>query len=177
MRDNIPPKFIPMKNSTIKGFFIELSLRKKKWLLRCTYNPNRSFISDHLSTTGNNIDLLLANYESFLLTGDLNVEVHNGFLEEFCDLYNLKNLIKIPTCFKNHNFPTSMDVMLTTSYRSFHNSCAIEIELSDFHKMIVTFMKSLFQKRNLKLFNIEIITTFLQKSIVNIFSVYYIVEK
>ena len=36
VRDDIPSKFIPMKNSTIEGFFIELNLRKKKWLLCCT---------------------------------------------------------------------------------------------------------------------------------------------
>ena len=41
--------------------------------------------------------------------GDLNVEGHNGFLKEFCDLYNLKNLTKAPTCFKNPDFPTSID--------------------------------------------------------------------
>ena len=101
MRDDIPSKFIPMKNSTTEGFFIELNWKlKKKWLLYCTYYPNRSFISDHLSTIGNNIDLLLANYENFFLMGDLNVEGHNGFLKEFCDLYNLKNLIKVPTVLK-----------------------------------------------------------------------------
>ena len=124
-----------MKNSTIEGFFIELNLRKKKWLSCCTYNPNHSFMSDHLSTIGNNIDLQLENYENFLLMGDLNVEGHNGFLKKFCDLYNLKNLIKVPTCFKNSDFPTSIDVMLTASYRNFHNSCAIEMRLSDFHKI------------------------------------------
>ena len=138
-----------MKNFTIKGFFIKLNLRKKKWLLCCTYNPNRSFISDYLNTAGKNINLLLANYENFFLMGDLNVEGH-GFLKEFCNLHNLKNLIEVPTCFKNSDFPTSIDVMLTTSYRSFHNSCAIEMGLSDFHKMIVTVMKTHLQKRNLK---------------------------
>ena len=40
--------------------------------------------------------------------------------------------------------------MLTTSYRNFHNSCAIETELSDFHKMIVTVMKTHFQKKEPK---------------------------
>ena len=83
--DDIPSKIIPMKNSTIEGFFIELNLGKKKWLLCCTYNPNRSFILDHLNTVGNNIDLLLANYENFFLMGDLNVKGHHGFLKEFCD--------------------------------------------------------------------------------------------
>ena len=92
-------------------------------------------MSDHSSTIGNNIDLQLENNENFLLMGDLNVEGHNGFLKKFCDLYNLKNLIKVPTCFKNPDFSTSIDVMLTASYRNFHNSCAIEMRLSDFHKI------------------------------------------
>ena len=151
LRADIPSNFIPMKNSTIEGFFIELNLRKKKRLLCCTYNPSRSFISHHLSTIGNNIDLLLTNYENFFLMGDLNVEGHNGFLKEFCDLYNFKNLIKVPICFKNPDFPTSIDVMLTTSSRSFHNSSAIETELSDFHKMMVTVMKLHFPKKEPKI--------------------------
>ena len=37
--------------------------------------------------------------------------------------------------------------MLTTLYRSFHNSCAIETGLSDFRKMIVTVMKLHFQNK------------------------------
>ena len=41
--------------------------------------------------------------------------------------------------------------MSTTSYRSFHNSCAIEMGLSDFHKMIVTVMKTHFQKNEPKI--------------------------
>ena len=32
MQDDIPCKIIPMRNSTIEGFFIELKLRKKKCL-------------------------------------------------------------------------------------------------------------------------------------------------
>ena len=83
--------------------------------------------------------------------GDLNVEGHNGVFKEFCDLCNVKNLIKVPTCLKNPDFPTSKDVMLTTSYRSFHNSCSIETGLSDFHRMVVTVSKNhTFKKRNLK---------------------------
>ena len=46
---------------------------------------------------------------------DLNIESHNGFLKEFSDIHNLKNLIKVPTCFKNPDFPISIGVMLTTS--------------------------------------------------------------
>ena len=81
VRNDIPSKLIASRNSTIAGFLIELKLRKKKWLLRRTYNPNRSFISDLLSNIRSNIDLLLANKGNFLLMGDLKVKGHNGFLK------------------------------------------------------------------------------------------------
>ena len=41
--------------------------------------------------------------------------------------------------------------MLTTPYRSFHNSSTIETGVSDFHKMTVTVMKSHFQKKEHKI--------------------------
>ena len=73
------------------------------------------------------------------------------FLWIFVMLYNLKNVIKVPTCFKNPERPTSIDVMLTNSYRSFQISCAIETGLPDFHKMIVTILKTYFQKKEPKI--------------------------
>ena len=66
---------------------------------------------DHLSTIENDIDTPLVNYEIFFLIRNLNVEGYNSFLKEFCDGWNLKNLIKDPTCVKNPVFPTNTDVM------------------------------------------------------------------
>ena len=83
--------------------------------------------------------------------GDFNAELHDHVLMDFSDVYNLKNLIKVPTCFENLEKPTSIDLMLTNSYRSFQNSCAIETGLSDFHKMIVTILKTYFQKKEPKI--------------------------
>ena len=92
---------------------------------------------------------------------------------DFCDVYNLKNLIKVPTCFKNPERPTSIDVMLTNSYRSFQNSCAIETGLSDFHKMIVTILKIYFQKKEPKIIQYRDYKNFSEeeyrKFLVNIF--------
>ena len=48
--DEIPSKVSLIKNFAIEGFFRELNLGKKKWLLCCNYNPDGSFILDHLST-------------------------------------------------------------------------------------------------------------------------------
>ena len=108
-------------------------------------------ISEHLSIIGKDLDLLSANYDKIFLMGDFNAEPHDHFLMDFCDVYNLKNLIKVPTRFKNPERPTSIDVMLTNSYRSFQNSCAIETGLSDFYKMIVTILKTYFQKKEPKI--------------------------
>ena len=127
-----------VQSSSIEGFFIELNLRCKRWLLSCSYNSHQSLISEHLSIIGKDLDLLSASYDKIFLMGDFNAEPHDHFLVNFCDVCNLKNLIKVPTCFKNPESPTSIDVMLTNSCRSFPNSCGIETGLSDFHKMIVT---------------------------------------
>ena len=121
VREDIPSKLIPMQSSPIEGFFIELNLRNKKWFLSCSYNPHRSLISEQLSITRKDLDLLSANYDQIFLMGDFNAEPHDHFLMDFCDGYNLKNLINVPTCFKNPERPTSIDFMLTNSHRSFQN--------------------------------------------------------
>ena len=70
-------------------------------------------IAEHLSIIGKNLDLLSTNYDQILLMGDFNAEPHDHFLIDFCDVYNLKNLLKVPACFKNPEKPTSIDLMLT----------------------------------------------------------------
>ena len=162
VREDIPSKLIPMQNSSIEGLFIELNLRSKKWLSACSYNPHRSLISEHLSITGKNLDLFSAKYENIFLMGDLNAEPHDSYLKDFCDIYSLKNLIKVPTCFKNPDRPTCIDVMLTSSYRSFHNSCVVETGISDFHKMTVTVMKTHFKKREPKVIQYRDFSNFLE---------------
>ena len=119
VREDIPSKLIPMQSSSIEGFFIELNLRCKKWLLSCSCNSHRSLISEHLSLIGKDLDPLSANYDKIVFMGDFNAEPHNHFPTDFCDVYNLKNLRKVPTCFKIPERPTSIDVILTNSYRRF----------------------------------------------------------
>ena len=141
VREDIPCKVIPMKNCTIEGLFLELNLRSKKWLISCSYNPHRTFISHDLNSIGKNLDLL---------SGDFNADMENINLKNFCNLYSFKNLIKEPTCFKYPVNPTCIDLMLTNPYRSFQKSCAIETGLSDFHRIVATVMKAHFQKQKPK---------------------------
>ena len=69
------------------------------------------------------------------------------YMKDFCETYNLVNLITDPTCFKSINNPSSIDVMLTNRSTCFENSTVIETGLSDCHKMTITVMKKYFKKR------------------------------
>ena len=62
------------------------------------------------------------------------------------DIYNLRNLIKEPTCFKNVKNPSTIDLILTNRARRFQNSMAKETGLSDHHKLTITVMKRFFSK-------------------------------
>ena len=75
----------------------------------------------------------------------------NNCLEEFCASYNLKNLIKQPTYFKNPDNSTLIDHILTNLPKSFHSSSAYETGLSDFHKLTLTVLKTFHVKHKPKI--------------------------
>ena len=53
----------------------------------------------------------------------------------FCDTFNLTILIKEPTCYKNPDNPSCIDLILIKK-PSFQTSCVAETGLFDFHWMI-----------------------------------------
>ena len=113
LREDIPSKIIFVFKLPIEGFLIEVNVCRKRWLLGCFYNPHKTYISDFLKEISQVLDLTTANYEHLFIMGDLNSEVKEKHLTEFCQLYNLKNLINMPTCFKNPSNPSCIDVILT----------------------------------------------------------------
>ena len=133
-------------NKSMESLFIELNFHKKKWLLRCTYNPNRSNISSHLDLLRRSLDLYSAEYEHFMIVGDFNTEVTQTSMKVFYDSYEFKNLIKDATCYKNPEKPSFLDLILTNNPNSFQNSGVITTGISDFDKMTVTVMNSTFEK-------------------------------
>ena len=153
VRNDIPSKEIPNCNLSTpsEGLFVEINLRKKKWLISCSYIPNKNLIQSHLLQISNKLDLCSLIYDNFILMGDFNTEPHDTYMEDFCLNYNLSNLIKEPTCFKNTENPSCIDLILTNSPKSFQHSMAIETGLSDFHKMTVTVMRSHYQKQKPKI--------------------------
>ena len=151
IRGDIPKKVT--FDESLEGFFIEINLRSKKWLLGCSYNPHRDKITPHLRNISTALDKLSTDYENVIILGDFNVEVEEKNLSNFMSVHNLKTLIKQKTCFKDPENPACIDFILTNSPRSFQNSSVFETGLSDFHKLTITVLKQYFPKLKPKVVN------------------------
>ena len=122
-------------NKKAEGFFVEINVcNKKKWLLSCSYNPTKMQISNCFAELSKSTDLYLTKYDQLLFLGGFNAGVEDSSVKNFCSSYNLTSMINRPTCFKNPEKPSCIDLILTNCPRSFQNSCAIETGLLDFHK-------------------------------------------
>ena len=132
-----------MQNN-FEDFFVEINLRKKKWLLSCSYNPTRKNFVNHLKNISRGLDQFSVTYDNLILQGDVNVEPEEVNMLDFLNLHNLKNLMKQKTSYMNPENPSCIDLILTNGHRSFQNSNVFETGLSDFHKMIVSVLKSHF---------------------------------
>ena len=106
VREDIPIKLIFTEVSPIEGFYVVINLRKQKWLICCSYNPNKHNISKHIEALSKSIDLFSSNYENILLLGAFNAGLDNAVLKDFCNLYNFTNLINKVTCYENPNNPS-----------------------------------------------------------------------
>ena len=148
---------------SIESFYIEINIRKKKWLLVATYNPNKNLISNHLKEIGKNLDNYSSKYDNFVFLGDLNSEPTESVVKDFCEIYSCKNLIKDNTCFKNPLKPSCIDLIITNRPKSFQSSVTIETGLSDFHKMTLIVMKVFYKKQKTNIVTFGIINTFLMK--------------
>ena len=82
------------------------------------------------------IDDLLAKYDdlAFIFDGNL-CPTKSSTIQDLCDMYDLKNLIKEPTCHKGP-VSTLLDVLLVTNARRYTKALNEEFCLSDFHNVV-----------------------------------------
>ena len=85
--------------------------------------------------------------ETFLLLCDFNEEPTTTTVSDFCEIYNLKNIIKDKTCLKDPSVPACIDLMTTNRSRSLKHSMVVETGLSDFHTVCITVMKTHYNKQ------------------------------
>ena len=82
IREDIPSRLLteykPPEN--VECLFVEINIRKKKWLLCCSYNPHKNNISNHLHHLNKGLDVYLKHYDNLLILGVLNSELKMLFL-------------------------------------------------------------------------------------------------
>ena len=142
IREDIPSKILTYSSNCD----IKINLRKRKWFLNDSYNPKKSEISHRLECWNNFLDEHCKEYESYIFIGDFNVNTSDTSMKEFYSLNRLKNLINEPTCHKNSEKPTCIDLILTNQPALFQHGTVLETGLSDFHLLTITVFKMSFQK-------------------------------
>ena len=151
IREDIPSKELNKQKFTkkLEGLFIEINLRKSKLLLFGTYHSTHPEYGLSDNDYFEQVRLALnvySNYDKFLLSGDFNAEEEEEecCLKEFLYEYKAKNLIKQNTCFKSINNTSFIAIKM-------FKTLTLSTGLSDFHKMIVTVMKTTFPKAKPKI--------------------------
>ena len=96
VREDIPTRLLTFHDFPydIEGLFVEINLRKTKWLLFGTYHPpsqNDKYFFHHL---GKALDTYSSKYDKFVLTGDFNSEEGESCLATFLCDYDAKNIVK-----------------------------------------------------------------------------------
>ena len=74
-------------------------------------------------------------FKYYCIFGDINCDMlKTNVLCDLCDIYDLKNIVSEPTCFKGET-PTLLDIFLTNKPKSFCHCINVDTGISDFHNL------------------------------------------
>ena len=138
IRDDIPCKRLYAPKMDIEAIFFEIKLKKNKWLCCGGYNNHNKNIARYLRSLEESLESFIKNYDNLLILGDLNAVSDDRDMKYLCEVFKLKHLVKIPTCFKKPINPRCIDILLTNRVHNFQNTITVETVLSDNHKLTVT---------------------------------------
>ena len=117
---------------------------KEKFFLLCLYNPPSTKDSIFQEQFTKALDLAYTRYKKIIVVGDLNYNLNDQekgkVLMDLCDVFNLHNLIKNPTCHSRHG-DSLIDVILTNVPKSIQTCGNFDCALSDLHDLIYCVMK------------------------------------
>ena len=83
----------------VECLFTEIKIGNKKWLVCCSFNSHQNNISNHISYLSKSLDNYISHCDNILLVGGFNSQPSENFVNDFCNVYNLSNLVKEPTCY------------------------------------------------------------------------------
>ena len=104
---------------------------KKKWICFSIYRPpSTENIKRFFEEMNELISKDLCKFEYLIVMGDFNIDIRSSNsdkdkLENFCDLFNLTNLVHSETCFMK-NSQSIIDLILTNKPVHFQNTHVVE---------------------------------------------------
>ena len=143
IREDIPSKLLDKHvfPYDMEGLFVELNFRKCKWLLFGTYHPPCQADIYYFDNLDRAFDTYIS-YEKRLLIGDFNTETSEPRIDSFIYEHDLQNLVKEKTYFKSVENPSCIDLILINNVMDFQNTTTVFTGLSDFHKLVLTVLKT-----------------------------------
>ena len=127
VREDIPSKQLNKHTAKegIEGIFLELNLIKYRLLVLGTYHPPTQANEYFLTCISDSLDIYLKDYNRFILLGDFNIKDNEQCLIDLNSQYDSKNIVKDPTCFKYIDNPSTIDLIITNTPRSFWSTKTI----------------------------------------------------
>ena len=105
----------------MRGFHVDMKLRKQKKLIYSSSNPHGNTTNNHLEALSQFLDFHSSSYSITIILGDFDLSVEGLHMKTFCESYSLKCLIKQLTCYKNPAKPTCTDLVLNKVSRCFQS--------------------------------------------------------
>ena len=146
VRSDIPARIKDeLTITSAEDITLEITINKKKWILKSIYRPPKTNVTNFMTELHNMTDKAFTASENLVIFGDLNIDItrdtSNGQLIDYCDTFDLTNLIKQPTCFMKNCTPSTIDLFLTNRKNSFYRTENFDVGLSDCHNLILTLLK------------------------------------
>ena len=107
LKNKLNSNLLEMKLSN--NFFLKI-ISEKKWHLCYSYNPTKNKILSHLHVISKCLDNLSQKKknDNVIFLSDFNHEPEEKNISNFRSTYNLKNIVKQKTYFKNPHRPVSL---------------------------------------------------------------------
>ena len=78
---------------SIQNIGRHIPLRKRKWFLNCSYNPNKNLNSNHLECLNRIMNEFSKTYDNHIFLGDFNTCINDNAMTSFCSLNDLASFM------------------------------------------------------------------------------------
>ena len=139
VRSDLPHRRLPdaeCNSNGIESLCVEVTVGKSKTVLTCIYKHPKVKKLIFKECISKMADKLMSTHDDLIFLGDWNCCPHkSNTVKDFCDMYNLRNLITEPTCHKG-NVSSLLDVIVVSNPRRYAGVLNSDCQISDFHNII-----------------------------------------